>query len=194
MTSKKQRIANQANAKRGTGPRSTEGKARSSLNSLKRGLTAEQIILLDEEAEDFEAHLYALQDQWAPVGPTEGELVERAAVLFWRLKKVAKYEASVLHARRVEVARERRQALVADPARDWAIGPAEKFPYRMLTGDRFDIGTALIHDSTNGDALGKVLRYETAISNALTRTLSMLIMLQSARQPGEKTVKAIEPE
>ena len=56
---------------------------------------------------------------------------------------------------------------------------------------RAAIGRALIHDSENGDALGKVLRYETSLNNTLARTMSMLMTLQSSRLDREQLAKEI---
>ena len=47
------------------------------------------------------------------------------------------------------------------------------------------IARALIHDSENSDVLGKILRYETSLTNTLARALSMLMTLQSARAARE---------
>jgi hypothetical protein len=58
-------------------------------------------------------------------------------------------------------------------------------------GGRAAIGRALIHDSENGDALGKVLRYETSLNNTLARTMSMLMTLQSSRLDREQRAKEI---
>jgi hypothetical protein len=63
------------------------------------------------------------------------------------------------------------------------MGPSE--------GGRAAIGRALIHDSENGDALGKVLRYETSLNNTLARTMSMLMTLQSSRLDREQRAKEI---
>jgi len=51
---------------------------------------------------------------------------------------------------------------------------------------RAAMGRALIADSETSDALGKVLRYETALNNTLARTMSMLLTLQSARLNSEQ--------
>ena len=53
MASNKQLEANRTNAKNSTGPRSQAGKARSSLNSRKHGLTAKTLIIVGENAEDL---------------------------------------------------------------------------------------------------------------------------------------------
>jgi hypothetical protein len=47
--------ANRRNARRSTGPRSADGKARVASNALKHGLTGTQIVLPNERREDFEA-------------------------------------------------------------------------------------------------------------------------------------------
>ena len=55
MANVKQISANRAKAKRSTGPRSEAGKDRSRLNSWKHGLTAEEITITGEDADQFEA-------------------------------------------------------------------------------------------------------------------------------------------
>ena len=47
--------ANAANAQHSTGPRSANGKARSSTNALRHGLTAKQVLAPGELAEDLRA-------------------------------------------------------------------------------------------------------------------------------------------
>jgi len=54
MTSEKQVAANRENAKKSTGPRTAEGKARASGNAIKHGLTAkERVVLKDESSNQF---------------------------------------------------------------------------------------------------------------------------------------------
>ena len=53
MTSKKQIEANRRNAKKSTGPKTEEGKAKSSMNALKHGLTSQRVWLNEEEKKDF---------------------------------------------------------------------------------------------------------------------------------------------
>jgi hypothetical protein len=49
MASIKQIEANRSNARNGTGPRTAEGKARSSRNALTQGLTAQEIVIPGED-------------------------------------------------------------------------------------------------------------------------------------------------
>jgi hypothetical protein len=58
MQSLKRLTANRANAQRSTGPKSVGGKKRSSMNSLKHGLTAKTLVLRGEEPAEFD-RLYA---------------------------------------------------------------------------------------------------------------------------------------
>src|ERR1700730_11821107 len=88
MTTQKQRAANRRNAKKSTGPRTVEGRNRSKVNALKHGLTATQIIIFDENAEDLENFHQGLIEEMLPRGALEEQLVERIAVCAWRLRRV----------------------------------------------------------------------------------------------------------
>lgn len=100
MISEKQLAANQQNALKSTGPKTTEGKARSSGNSLKHGLLAKNVVITEGEgAEDrqaFEALLADMIDQFNPEGSLEEMLVEKIAVCYWRLGRAHRYEVGVL--------------------------------------------------------------------------------------------------
>jgi hypothetical protein len=55
MSSAKQIAANQKNAQLSTGPTSTEGRAKSSLNAVKTGLTGRTVLLPGGDAAAYEA-------------------------------------------------------------------------------------------------------------------------------------------
>ena len=86
-----QLAANQANSQLSTGPRTEEGKARSSQNSLKHGVFAKTIVLPGESQEEFDALLEGLRKDHSPVGETESNLVRGLAEIQWRLRR---YEAA----------------------------------------------------------------------------------------------------
>lgn len=91
-------LASRANGARSRGPRTDEGKARSSMNALTHGLTARTAIVLPlvERAEDWSAHLTGFVAAMRPVGAVERELVERMAAITWRLRRVERVEAAVI--------------------------------------------------------------------------------------------------
>jgi hypothetical protein len=96
--------ANRANARRSTGPRTPEGKARSSQNALKLGLFARSLgraaaPLLGEEYAEFEALLADLQDRYAPEGAEEEWMVDRMASLWWRLARLTTHAQAYLRRR-----------------------------------------------------------------------------------------------
>ena len=59
-----------------TGPRTDEGKARSSMNAVKHGLRAQTIVLPHESAAEWEALRRATREQYRPQGMIEEELVD----------------------------------------------------------------------------------------------------------------------
>ncbi len=105
MTSEKQLVANRANAKRSTGPKSKNGKARSSKNALTHGLTGADIVVPGEDPEEFEALRAGLYVDFEPTGTIEHELIDRMADVFWRLRRVPKLEALLIEARHRDLQR-----------------------------------------------------------------------------------------
>src|SRR5262245_21243974 len=102
MASHRQLEANRANAKRSTGPRSAEGKARSSRNSLAHGLSAQDIVINDEDPTEFELLFEGLLADFSPTTTVERKLVERLAGLLWRLQRVPVLEAALFNVRQEE--------------------------------------------------------------------------------------------
>ncbi|MBV9036384.1 MAG: hypothetical protein JO182_17990 [Acidobacteriaceae bacterium] len=97
--SERRLVANRANAQLSTGPQTPEGKAKSSLNAVKTGLTGHAILLADEEeAAEYRAHVERVRDRWQPVGERERTLVQFLADTQWRLHSIPGLE-SALYAR-----------------------------------------------------------------------------------------------
>ena len=96
MPSDRQVRANQMNALKSTGPKTEAGKAASSANALRHGLTARQIVLSGENPAEFETLREDLAREIAPITAMEVLLVDRLAQLFWRLRRVPTFEAALL--------------------------------------------------------------------------------------------------
>ena len=102
--------ANRQNALQSTGPRSAEGKARSSLNALKHGLTAQELVLPSEDSAAFEERRAAWRVEYAGDDPASGLLVERAVHATWRLDRCARAERARLAERLRHAAADHRRA------------------------------------------------------------------------------------
>ena len=96
MSSQRQLEANRKNAKRSTGPKTPSGKARSSMNARKHGLTGKNIVIGDEDPKEFDALRAALEHDFQPGTAVESELVDRLAGLLWRLRRVPAIEAAIV--------------------------------------------------------------------------------------------------
>ena len=99
MSSAAQVAANIENASHSTGPRTEEGKARSSQNAVKHGLTSNKRLLLpDEDEEDFRRFEAELKHTYMPLNYIEAELVDDIISIQWRRKRAAALEARILSA------------------------------------------------------------------------------------------------
>jgi len=75
--------ANRRNAAKSTGPRTPEGKARSSRNATRHGISLRMVLLSTEDQKEFE-NLYAdLRAEHQPEGATEDILVFKMAEAFF---------------------------------------------------------------------------------------------------------------
>src|SRR5262245_8414584 len=91
--SAKQQAANQANAKKSTGPKTAAGKALVGLNSIAHGIYSVSPGIEELESKrSWTAYRFAMLDSLAPVGMVEMTLAERITLAGWRLRRVARFE------------------------------------------------------------------------------------------------------
>jgi hypothetical protein len=83
MSTEAQRAANKANAQLSTGPTSEEGKAISSQNRCKFGLTGRFTVLPWEDQEEFNLLVTRLRAEHQPTIAFETDLIEKMAQHFW---------------------------------------------------------------------------------------------------------------
>jgi hypothetical protein len=79
--------ANRENAKHSTGPRTDEGKARSSFNATRHGLTGQVNVRTEEEQKARTAHCDGFFQDWKPQGATECHLVQTMADKQWQIHR-----------------------------------------------------------------------------------------------------------
>ncbi len=82
-----QLAANMANAQLSSGPKTTEGKAKSCLNAVKTALTGRTVLLPSDDAAAYEAHVRGFEEEFQPVGPRESELTQTIADIWWRMRR-----------------------------------------------------------------------------------------------------------
>jgi hypothetical protein len=95
MTSPAQVAANQANARKSTGPRTAEGKARSSRNHTTHGLRSKEFIVPAGQEQDFDNFMTALRNDVQPVGALEHDLFTQLAHASWTLRRCREAEADL---------------------------------------------------------------------------------------------------
>ena len=80
MPTDKQLQANRENAQHSTGPRTEEGKARSSMNAVKTGLTGRTVLLPGDDVAAYREHLACLEERHKPANDAENMLVQSVAI------------------------------------------------------------------------------------------------------------------
>ena len=82
MSSVKQVTANRANAQLSTGPKTAAGKRKSRMNAVKHGLSAQTIVVGDEDPAEFEVLRENLEQDFQPETYLERELLQRLSTRY----------------------------------------------------------------------------------------------------------------
>lgn len=103
MTTLDRADINRANAQHSTGPKTEAGKKKSSLNSLRHGLTSQTVVVPPEDLKAYQRHLRSFLDEYHPSGATESHLVQALADCSWRLNRILALETKVLAGADLEI-------------------------------------------------------------------------------------------
>ena len=161
--------ANRNNARRSTGPTSAEGKARSASNALQHGLLSRDIVLPDEDAEEFTALAASYSVQLDPQGPLEEFCVRQMVAADWKLRRLLRLETGML-AYGVEYIRD-----VDDDDDRWS-GSSSYEETTVLLGK-------MISGSSRTTRLSLLTRYESSIRQSWYKALKEFERLRSLRPP-----------
>ncbi|MBV8864451.1 MAG: hypothetical protein JO210_03520 [Acidobacteriaceae bacterium] len=104
MSTNAQITANRQNSQLSTGPTSEAGKAISSLNAVKTGLTGRTVLLPAEDASAYAAQVARFEHEWKPATDAERALVQALADTEWRLLRIPSLEAGIYALGRLESA------------------------------------------------------------------------------------------
>ena len=155
---------NRANAQHSTGPKTDQGKWRSSLNALRHGLTGQIVVMPNEDLAAYRSHLKSFTDEYQPKGATEAQLVQQLADTSWRLNRAASLEATLYTLA---------AGLGSDPITD-APEP---------TKSTIALAAAL---ESNAKALMNLSLHSQRLSRQFERTVTQLRDIQKTRQAAER--------
>jgi hypothetical protein len=198
VTSFRQIEANRRNALRSTGPTTEDGKRRSRHNAVRHGLSAETVVEIVEDIDDYRGFEAAIIADYDARTAVERELVLRLASLLWRLRRATMIETELLRIQ-AEVLRDRRSGHLAvmsrntlspiPPIQDVQEDQADSDPWPAIhstsrsapqpVNSARDLAHCFLRlanlDSGVFERLG---RYESALSRQVVR---ILFLLRSAR-------------
>lgn len=145
--SEKRLAANRANARKSTGPRTAEGKARAARNACKHGLCSAYAALPEECEATFHTFVNELREELQPRTVVQRMLFPRIVNLMWRLQRLGDAQ---LHMFELERAKAQRRK-------------GERVPPCEVLARRFS------EQACNGFIL--LNRYERSMENALLRLM-----------------------
>ena len=87
--------ANRANSQLSTGPKTPDGRARVAKNALRHGLTSKDLIVAEDEREEFDSLQADLLAEVAPETALETLLFEQLLHAAWNLRRVRRLEAQL---------------------------------------------------------------------------------------------------
>jgi hypothetical protein len=116
------------NGSKSNGPLTEEGKAVSSQNSLKHGLTSSRVVLPHESQEAYDKLEASFTNRFKPADDLEIELVQEMAAARWRLRRIQAMEAALFK----KAIKEHEEAGTPDVHDAAYAEVAESKSYRML--------------------------------------------------------------
>ena len=170
MATKAQIKANRENAKKSTGPRTEEGKARVSLNALKHGLLARDAVLPSEDPAEFDRQLRELENDLRPENSLEFELVRQIADAQWRMRRLVRIETAFLSA---AIGAQRQHEEIFHPD---DIQPGREGESQLLGAGLLGRTQALLH----------LARYDAHLSRRYYRAIAELGRLRKLERAAEQ--------
>src|SRR6266481_279189 len=170
MPTDKQIQAARENGAKSKGPKTPEGKQRSSQNATQHGMLAETLVLQNENQAEFETLRAAYFDQYQPIGPTETHLVQQIIACEWRQHRSWAFETALFddEMARMEPKLEKEYVVIDEATR-------AAHSWKSLS------------DSSN--SLRLLTRYEASLHRRYLRAIKTLTELQTARKAAETEPK-----
>jgi hypothetical protein len=201
MATDKQIDANRRNAQLSSGPKSSEGKARSARNAISHGLCASDFTLLEdpETKQDVQNCIDEYFHAYQPDDLLFRDLLERLALVKVRLRRVARAETGLLNAERERVFADR---TFLDPAGN----TYHQFdPSNYAPGQERDVATMHLGVTWQkvSDTIDRMSRYEHRLQSQFWKIFKEVQKFASIRvnsrpenhpEPEAPEPEAPEPE
>jgi hypothetical protein len=205
MTSYHQIEANRRNALKSTGPKTEAGKQASRCNAVRHGLTAETVIGVLEDREDYKAFEAAITADYDAQSAVERELVLRLASLLWRLRRATMMETGLFEIQAEHLSSYRQSHQLPANSRDIIDAAFERADLDTHDSRAEDRVRTIFRSEINSDhpkiefarcflrlanlpnfALDRLSRYEATLWRQVGRILFALDALDR-RKPQERT-------
>ena len=195
--------ANQRNARRSTGPRSSAGKQRSSRNATSHGIYCRDLVLPGESQREFQAYRDAYLLRLNPQDVLELLIVDRIVAAGWKLKRLQAAEP-YLHGAEAEEMRESEDALRERAADDLIererelggdpLTAAEMLKSDLPTHERYPAAATLAVSLLKGDGgFERLTRIEQRLERSIHRNLDELRKLRKVEDEGSSLAPSMRP-
>ena len=173
MRTEKQISASRENAKKSTGPRTTEGKTNSSKNALKHGLMAQDAVIPGEDPAAFDRHLSNVENTYLPRNYVEKQIVHQIADTMWRIKRLSRIETTVMSAS-IERTRVYQHDYRVERIRQGHEGDLQLLGESMFGGTKF---------------LNNLARYDGHLRRCLHRDLQLMMKIRRQDEKARATLR-----
>jgi hypothetical protein len=147
-----------------TGPRTAQGKQRSSLNALRHGLTGQTVVIPSDDHHAYRNFCRGFFQEYQPATSTERQLVQTIADCSWRLNRLRAQEQTLL-----------------------SLATIEQEDHVNTQDDRAATTcAAALAFEKHAKTLSNLTLYEQRISRQFERALQMLKDIQAARKSDQE--------
>jgi hypothetical protein len=161
MSSESKSETARINGAKSHGPVTPEGKARSSANSRRHGLTA-SVLIHGESDKHLQLLLADFMDHFQPQTAVETDLVEVMAIARWRLRRLLSIETHMFELDMID--------------------STKRIDAKFQGTDHDDRLAFAFQGMSAGNSLTLLLRYEGSLNRSYDKALKQLLQLQSSRQ------------
>ena len=176
LTPEQRAEVNRANAAKSTGPRTPEGKARSSANARRHGLTGQFSFMLDDDFNAYTEHAVRLILELKPVGAEEEQLVQFLIDTGWLIHRA---NACEINSRTLDIDSK------------YSFPPGYRLSGREIVIAEID---SIRADCAGANAADFIGRQRVRLGNLYFRLRAQLRMLQNERRALAAEIRALKRE